>query len=1017
MSQSHDGFFAYYEEGKPLLLLDLRTERPRRTRPRTRVTGAVAGAMAMTVAAFVTLAAIPASSAALPAKVLQAVDLTLGNDGALRSVTSTNVRRTTGAKGTESSTDTLSLDPRKVVGQLPVRVLTSYRLGDRTGTDLAELRGKKGRVEITLTVQNTTVRPQLLTYDVDSVPQRRYALVGTPLTVTASALLPKGAFTGIVPAAAAAPSAGATTGTNGVVGRLPDGGTTVQWAALLAPPQLAASTQFTLVQDATDFQVPQIDLSVQPGLATDASVQRLLTDAFRKDGSSRLNLELKTLQTISQVSGVLGSAGVTLGRIQQALNTGADTLGNALIGKLADSTQQVLDASTGLSSGLDQLSTGLSSALTSTNDATVQALLESVTRLSDYLGRPDGTRPTALPVRPGCQVDLAAQDKASTLYAQLYQVSGQLETLAASTQGCQQALAASLLASLGDPADCPAAAAPSGPVACTLTALRDQLTGVATYLATTGASVLAQFQPSAVSDVGSAVTALTTAVTNVQAQSAALGEGTTPTVLRDRVAALQTTVEGLLAGLRPSASTGLASALRSVRDLAQERLAELGGPTGGAGSLSGQARAVAAALCATPSAVPFPTADTPSATAEPTASADPTATGAPDTGATVPPVVPVPDPLLTKAKDALDATNSGYADYVRTLRALVSGTSCSDSALPAPAGYPRPLVDRIDAEYGAWATVVSLTDVTASTPKGPAKETAALTAELTAVRDALASLASDLDSGRTDDLASRVAVVRAGVGALYAAPTTSGTCPSALNPALPALNALAQAFTRLDCNQRGLGDRLSALLAGSAPTYAGAAAGAADAAERTGAARLQANASLAQLLGTLNGSLRTTARTGLDQGTAVVTGQRKALADQGAALARTLDAATKQAVATITQSIAASNRDLRAATDLLAASLKSVQLDLGTGKDSRGLLGVLVGNASLTGSGAERVQSAADTANRFGGVRGFELSDVLLQQAQFLAALEQQAAFPAFALDLPPGSVSTTVFSFHLRSA
>ncbi|QGN31476.1 hypothetical protein [Microlunatus sp. Gsoil 973] len=41
-----------------------------------------------------------------------------------------------------------------------------YRTDEKSGTDLRDLVGYSGRVEIDVTVQNLTVKPQNITYDV-----------------------------------------------------------------------------------------------------------------------------------------------------------------------------------------------------------------------------------------------------------------------------------------------------------------------------------------------------------------------------------------------------------------------------------------------------------------------------------------------------------------------------------------------------------------------------------------------------------------------------------------------------------------------------------------------------------------------------------------------------------------------------------------------------------------------------------------------------------------------------------
>ena len=926
---------------------------------RTHWLAMVAGIASLAVLAVAGLAVLPASGDAVPSKVLQAVDVDLGTDGSIFGVNAMNVRRTAGT----TTTDRVSLDPNKVASSLPLRILTSYVLdvdGRRTtGTNLKDLSGRRGVVTVDITVQNTTVRPQLLSYDVDGVKHTRYALVGTPMTVTAAATLTKDNFDKVTPRTATVP------GTNGVVGHTREGATTVQWAAILAPPQLSSSATFTLVEDTSSFRLPRLDISAQPGLATDTSVNRLLKDAFREDGSSKLNLEIKTIDTIQNVSGVLGGATKTLDDIKTSLSTGAHTLGQSLIGELAGSADQVVGASTQLSTGLDGLKTDLTSSLTSSNSATTRSLLGAVTTLSDYIGHPTGAQPTALPVAGGCTITLPPVSRAdATLYAQFVRVSQQLKTLAAATSGCKATIQAQLLASFGDPNHCASGVG----LTCRLLALQSQLSGVVRYVATEGAAVVAQFDPRAVDGVRTALATLTAKVSDIQTAAAALTTGTTPTSVLTAVQGIITKVTAARDELVPRRGA-LALALATINDQAKARLTEIGGATGNPATVAGQARALGAAICATPTALP---------------SADPE----------------------TQA-------------YIATLRSLVTGTSCGASPAPVTPlpGYPTPLVDRIAADRDAWATVDAMTDLSTHAPQGVALEVAQLKTALDGVLDDLAELELLVADSPTGSLKSKIDALTALVAGLYHAPQAGTGCPAAAaDPSLPALNALGATFTTLDCNQAGLADHLAQVFVTATPTYNQAASGVGQAAVDSNRARLAADASLESLLGTLDGSLDATAARSLQDGSGLITSQQSGLHGTSATLTAQLDRDTAEQVLTIGSSLRQSNQDIKASTDTLARSIRLVQQDLGSGNSSDGLLGVIVLNASLTDTGSARVAAASRTAQRFGGVRGSELEDILLQQAQFAAALRAQAAQPPFALTLPSGSTSSAVYSFHLRA-
>ena len=138
-------------------------------------------------------------------------------------------------RGGEADSYPTTYDRTRVVDQLPVRILTSYRTDKGSGTDLDDLKGYSGRVAIDLSAQNLTARRQDLTYDLAGRSRSTTAQVGAPLTVVASAALP-----GTDPATVGTATPDATTGarkdlgtTNGDLSRSADGTTQVQWASIL----------------------------------------------------------------------------------------------------------------------------------------------------------------------------------------------------------------------------------------------------------------------------------------------------------------------------------------------------------------------------------------------------------------------------------------------------------------------------------------------------------------------------------------------------------------------------------------------------------------------------------------------------------------------------------------------------------------------------------------------------------------------------------------------------------------
>lgn len=948
--------------------------------------------------AGVGLSVATSEAAEQPQRVLQSVDVDLGTDGTLYALTSSNLRKH--ADGSTSS-DTVTLDPTKLASDLPVRVLTSWAHDGKTGTDLSQLKGAKGRVVVTVTVQNTTVHPELLTYDVAGEKRSRYALIGTPLTVVASASLGKDSLDKVVQA-----TSGDTT--NGVLSRTTQGETKVQWSALLAPPRLASSATFTLVEDAASFHLPHLDLSVQPGLATDPSVQQLLNEVFSQDGAGRLSLERKTVQLITSVDTVLSSATTVLGDIQRNLASSAATLGDKAIGDLRSSSDNVATEVQGLVGDLGVLSDSLTRSVNDGNASAIGQLAAGVEKVKAFLGDPAAvaTPLDATTTAGGCVVGAAADAPDKTVYGQLRKVSGQLTSLAASTGGCRDSIVASLDATIGDLSQLDACTPASTSALCALKATRGQLDGVSTFLATKGSALLTAFDPTAVDKVQDALDALTSQVELVRGLADKVrGKKTAPALPIDDLAAGLTTLAGNLdtaaAGLTATSATGLGKALADLNKTAAARVKDL---SVGDGSVTAQAQALADAVCDAP-ALPVVPTETPSATPTetPTETPSPTPT---ETGTLTP---------LGKSTGGGNSPDQQLQDYLDNLRGLLTGTSCGThpSALPVPSSFSAPLLDRIVQDASAWQTVVQSTDLAHPTT-GAAKEAASLRTTLTGLAGdarALAATVSDPTTGISKKLSTLLDKVTA-----LSSGTAPGACPS-VTEALPALDALQLAFGRLSCNQKDVRTQLGQLLATATPTYAAAATTLDATSSKLDTARRNASSALGVLIGQLNTGLTTSATSVVDEGGAVITDQRTGLDRELRDFTQQLDTTSQQTLGTITKSVGLANDDLNSSKASLQDDLSRVLTDLGERtQGGGGLLGVIAGSATRTAQSTSQVGGARATASAFQGVRSAEVDELFLQQRQLQRGLELEEQLKPLGLTLPAGSTHAAVYNLHLRA-
>lgn len=449
----------------------------------------LASGVAVIVAALVVLAVVrpwssdrKAAEIAPPAagdRLLQSVSVAMQSDGSLSQVGDTVViSRASG----QTDTSTSEHDPRKVVNDLPVRVVPSYRTATSSGTNLSDLDGYTGRVTIDLQVQNLTVRPQQVSYDAGGQSRTSTAMVGAPLTVVASASLP-----GVDPATVVTPSTDASGATdpdvtNGVLSRSSQQVPQVQWAAILAPPQLAATATLRLVLDAKDFTVPTVDVSVQPGLVTDPSVGALVDAAFNPKNSDELALQSRTIAVIGDVNDVLTRASSQISKVRKTLDSTSTTLGAKTVVALQQNTKQIDSSLKDSDRSLGSLDKALQSSLKSTSSSTLQQLESTVRQVEALLGDTSAPVPTATVTGDGCDAKVSAPVATGTVYGSLLQVSAQLNAYSSTTLGCRDELQKAISDTIG-PADpskpdaCPADAAVVS-VTCSLAATRDGFAAV-----------------------------------------------------------------------------------------------------------------------------------------------------------------------------------------------------------------------------------------------------------------------------------------------------------------------------------------------------------------------------------------------------------------------------------------------------------------------------------------------------------------------------------------------------------
>lgn len=509
-------------------------------------------AIALCVAAALGLTACSTSSHTVPAdatKVLQSVSVSMSSNGTTTELTSQAV--STNGQASSAVTTSTSFSPDAVAADLPFRVLTSYRTADSTGTDLADLAGKSGRIEIDLTIENLTVQAKDLNYDSAGAARTQSAMVGVPLTVVASAEL------GTQPDAVVISGSDAVT--NGVLSQNSQGQAVVQWATILASPQLSSSGTLRLVVNADDFKVPDFDLSVQPGLITDPSINVLLDSAFSPDSSKEFELESNTIKLIGEVNGVLAEASKSISTVRKNLNKTSETLGSKTVKDLKESSTRIAASVKALDTRINSLGDELSANLKDSQSMLLSLLEESVTAINQVLGDTSASPPSIDISGSGCGATVGAGASDSSVYGSVLRVAAQLEGYSRTTGACREEIRQALIDTVGpsDPSATTCTSAES--VTCALFNLKTTFATIATDLVTAGDSAVATLDSANLSQAVTAYNELNTDIEAVVSQ--------TETVMAASPgAAITTNLDDLAGLLGTSAATGSNGTLG--RDLA-----------------------------------------------------------------------------------------------------------------------------------------------------------------------------------------------------------------------------------------------------------------------------------------------------------------------------------------------------------------------------------------------------------------------------------------------------------------
>ena len=975
--------------------------RSRLRRARRRPRRSAAAVAVVTVLALIWVQGVTGGTQARAeeARSLESIDIAVSPSGAVTAVSGTTV--SVSPDGRRAAAGTRTYAPRDVAKDLPVRVRTAYRTADGAGTDLSEIAGYTGRVTVDVFVENLTVKPQSLTYDVAGTSRTRTALVGAPLTLSAAVSLDAD------PDSVITASSDAQGVTNGVLSRTGDGKSQVQWAALLAPPQLGATADLRLVVDAVDFKVPEFGLSVQTGLITDPSVQGLMDAAFRTDTGSQLALTTSTIEALSQVNESLAKAHAIVDRVSTTLTGNAGTIGTQTLADLTSSSQSLSSSMQSIGTDLSGLTQTLTQTLTSTQSSATSQLLQVVNTASAIMG--DTSRPAQVPSLEslGCQAQpgagptaqalvgsqaptpagaagpgdaagaagpAAAQaDSGNGVYGSVNRVSGLLQAYAQANDDCKAAVQAQLSEALGD-ADTSTCAQGSVSATCSLAAAQQQVNAAVASLGEQANAVTAALQPETRADVLTSSTALGEKVTGVETALNRLapsegGEGTgdlsTETeALNQAVNALTPGVDALVStldGIHSSATAAQANnttARGQIADAARDLCTEIASAKDPA--LLQQARA---RLTSTPC---------PGAGG---GAADKPADDKPDGGG------------AADDKPADDKPDGGGAADDKPADKPDDGSS-ADAALSAQSTSLEQIVTASDTTTPGGATKKDVDAVRAAV----ADVVAARDAIVLAVDGAPDDPSKPSLSGSLKDLRTAVTDLRSGYDALSASVDKLDRDQTAAAAGVrTAFDKTAKETTDAVSTTVGTQIRLIGAQAGTSRAAVGASFDAATSGMRASA----------------DGITSDSART--------IQEQTAQIQDQAAGSSAALSSQVEGSLTSMTQGLTGSVVDIEAARSLLTSDLDRVLLDIGSPDGSgTGLVGIMYSSAALTGSAGYQVAAANQAVAAHGAVRAQDMEGILLQQAQVKASLQAQSRVNGLAAPRPAAEQRTVVYSLRV---
>ncbi|CAI3793529.1 hypothetical protein [Pseudarthrobacter sp. MM222] len=899
-----------------------------------------------------------------PVKLLQSVRVGLSPAAGVETIAGTTI--SVSAAGDSSAADT-SYDAAQVVGELPVRVSLQYRAGERSGSDLTELQGHTGPVEIDLTLENLTVKPRVIAYDAAGQTRSETALVGAPLTIAASTRL-----TGVPAGDVTAGSPDGGTGTNGVLSSTEDGATVVQWATVLAPPRSGASTTLRLVADVRDFQVPAFDVAIQPGLNTDLSADGVLAGAFSSGTGSEMALQRRTIALVSDVNTVLTKAGSAITDVRRNLQVTSQTLGAKTAGELRDNSTALAATMVDLKEQLKNLGADLESTTKTTQSTTASQLKLTVSAVDAMLGDTSAV-PTTAPINgDGCAADVPKSEKAATVYSSVQTMASQLDAYAKVSAGCRDIVAGAIKDTMGPENPTAEECAEQGSMTCSLYGSAVTVTGALLGLVKKGDELVGDLQPQVVEGAIKDQEASTVTLEQVRADVAVILDGAeTPEDYKTALANVDKAIKSAQAST--AATREAVAAVRDRIDGLREKLIDVEKTANGARSELGDGSLLKGSMLQQNQRLA--------------------------------------DELCKMADGTLPRKGQLSAEDVERLRSYLTAAPCEqtdDNEKPAgelrpPNGFKDPLDARLKDQTAAWDAVLAATDTSA--PDQAFGE--------------LQTSIDDIDAKLHEISEATKALDRAATGDVTSTRRELEGLNDGLGDAIESSGRVGTTLAKLKEQQDGLGEKIKQSLREVSAETAAEVFKTVDVQVRQVAEI--GGASSEAVITAFNRSiagLKSTSDEVVNDAEGTVNKQRDELLEQSDALAASLAKSTQSSLASIASGTSGSTRDVDGARALLSSSLNKVMLDLGDrAVNGSGLLGSMATSAAKAGTADYQLALASQNAEGYANIRSRDVAGLLLRQAQFKASLTAVDELPPFHLEVPDGATSQTLYTLTIGGA